>query len=660
MNSTTPSVTSVSQVPSTTGDSMLVIIISAVAAIVIFLILAATLTVLLILYLSRRHKKHYITTNTSEPSCVTMPPTRRSTRTPIYEELPPQLVVGTEHLPDAAHHQFFRQHAIQYDPSNPKADNFSHYGSDEPLYNHSGDGSDLSGLSGVSGYLPGTHHPMPTYSHDGGSSVVSEKEKDKFLIPPSIWDKKRLSDSTFSGSRHTQSTVLPSYNSEQHLYPHSHTEVCYRQSASQGNLSNDFRSQGQQYPPYSYSESHIPQSFPFDNLLPHGPHVSHSRTSSMSSTHSHSGYKNSNQSHVSPRRISDAALLTVMNCLMHNSNCRILDCPCKQIQERYEHLKASFVPLQQVRSPEHNQIQALSQSSSIDSESDIPDTSLKKANMRLQLNQPSDKLHPHYHMTLKSYVLRTGVKTATADHRRSRSLSDLTPIAEARETPTPVVGGAIKAGTPVLSGHILLSNENSSNGPTKQDLLNQTAVTPLSKPLPPLMSELSLSSDNIPILCLNDCLLQLKTPSPRKSLVQSLGSKHHYNKPSLKTVQETNISSETDDSNTSSRSDSPTEPEPVKSSQSDNEGSLVSSNNLSNSNHTHINSIKRGESSGYESFDGDINSITDARKLTNIVKSKPHVSYVPPNTSCNRSRSCSPFETETTVSGTITIQTTEC
>ena len=39
----------------------------------------------------------------------------------------------------------------------------------------------MSRLSGVSGYLPGTHHPMPTYSHDGGSSVVSEKEK--FLIP---------------------------------------------------------------------------------------------------------------------------------------------------------------------------------------------------------------------------------------------------------------------------------------------------------------------------------------------------------------------------------------------------------------------------------------------------------------------------------------------
>ena len=68
-----------------------------------------------------------------------------------------------------------------------------------------------------------------------------------------------------------------------------------------------------------------------------------------------------------------------MNCLMNNSNCRILDCPCKQIQECYEHLKTSFVSLQQIWSPEHNQIQALAQSSSIDSESDIPDTSLKKA-----------------------------------------------------------------------------------------------------------------------------------------------------------------------------------------------------------------------------------------------------------------------------------------
>lgn len=49
-----------------------------------------------------------------------------------------------------------------------------------------------------------------------------------------------------------------------------------------------------------------------------------------------------------PTSVSDKNLLTVMNCLMHTEDCEILECPCRTLKERYEHLfKASGDPLNQ-------------------------------------------------------------------------------------------------------------------------------------------------------------------------------------------------------------------------------------------------------------------------------------------------------------------------
>ena len=97
----------------------------------------------------------------------------------VYEELPESSIFFPSH-------SLLRQNAIEFDSTNPKADNFYYHGSDD-YHSRSGGGSDLSGLSGVSGNVPGAHR-MPTYNHD--NTVVSEN----YLIPPSAsWNLKHYS-----------------------------------------------------------------------------------------------------------------------------------------------------------------------------------------------------------------------------------------------------------------------------------------------------------------------------------------------------------------------------------------------------------------------------------------------------------------------------------
>ena len=46
----------------------------------------------------------------------------------------------------------------------------------------------------------------------------------------------------------------------------------------------------------------------------------------------------------SQQQIDDNTLLAVMNCLMHNKDCEIADCPCRVIQERYKYFLSSSTP----------------------------------------------------------------------------------------------------------------------------------------------------------------------------------------------------------------------------------------------------------------------------------------------------------------------------
>ena len=210
----------------------------------------------------------------------------------------------------------------------------------------------------------------------------------------------------------------------------------------------------------------------------------------------------------------------------------------------------------------------IQQQSSVDSDADYKSENNKRqrpVNLRLVSDEHDTEYpnqHPHYHLTSKSHLRR--VNSPVPIHtRRCKSLTDLTPLTEVPEThtPTPTIGGIIKPGTPIYGSLNSLEGENGG------------------REHPLLLREISISADNVPTLCLNDCPF---TPSPLKEgrhpLAQSpnrlrrkgssfrMGSLRSA-RSNLKTVKEKTNSYDTDDSNTSSRADSP-----IKSPLSDDDG----------------------------------------------------------------------------------------
>lgn len=76
-------------------------------------------------------------------------------------------------------------------------------------------------------------------------------------------------------------------------------------------------------------------------------------------------------------------------------------------------------------------------SSTSKSDYDIPDLQQRKARMHLNL-------HPSYHIVSRPHKVQREGYPESYRHRRSRSLSDLTPIMETYETPAPLLGHAHK------------------------------------------------------------------------------------------------------------------------------------------------------------------------------------------------------------------------
>ena len=276
-----------------------------------------------------------------------------------------------------------------------------------------------------------------------------------------------------------------------------------------------------------------------------GPSSTHSFGSHTASASSSSIHSDSLQQH----NITDSTLLHVMTCLMHNKDCEIYRCPCKKLQHHLSHLYASCTL--EYKSPES---EARRHSSSMESDSDVPS---KKTGMHLKLN---NKLHPHYHLSSHSHKIAAVGTLET--HRRSKSMSDFNHICE---VPQDQVGGTIKPGTPIHTGKMLgeQSIDNPYMGPTREELLQQSAVTPHFKPSPPLLREISLSSDNLPVLCLNSCPLQLNSPPHNRRRGRNIGgdstrfTRHASSKPVLQPAHEVNNDTESEE--TSSRSDCPTE-----------------------------------------------------------------------------------------------------
>jgi len=706
----------------TSPDTSVVSVVAPTVAVVL-----AVLVLLLIIvitcgccYIRKKKAKHY----TVETPPLDLPPRRRR-RSPIYEELPCGPIYGTEP-------QLMRQVGIEHDPTLSRHEVGSYHGSDEPLCGS----SDVSGLSGVSGNIPGAHK-MPSFTAD--DSTVS----DRFLHPPLPWTNKNVSSSTFNTTA-THSTVVSfhaidnchDYNSEVH-YPHATASLQNRRCNSQGVVNSE---PGDHQRSASFSFGVQPsqcltcqQHLPFSNA----PIAPPSKVSSNSSIHrkcslSASSSLNNSPYHQSPKMspyhqscspyhhqgsTSDSLHLHrdfpqpigpdvvnyVINHVQHNRNCQIPGCCCRSLTSLsmidIEHNKAHG------GSTMRNKPASVVTSSSTESESDTPDHKTKKHSMHLELKKdPEEALYPHNHLTTKSYAIRSkNRRNLSSKKRRSRSLADLTPITETRETPTPVVGGPVVAGTPVYPPKSLGENGQVEEQyiPTKRDLLQPTAKALITKPRPQLLKQRSISIDNVPALCLNDCVAKLTTPSPTKHsiyLTNKVGLSSGGS--GLKAVPETG-NSESDGSNTSSRSRSPTEHEVGKLSQSDTEDVLCNGRKSfigrkeslgyesgDTSSLRRLGSYNRFESSGYESAGGCSTLESRTRKLgvstSNKHKMELQDSYEVTEDSLNlnpteslsgnynqqlgktgkspqTSRSSSPFETETqkTNNGGV-IFTTEC
>ena len=256
---------------------------------------------------------------------------------------------------------------------------------------------------------------------------------------------------------------------------------------------------------------------------------------------------------------------------MHK-HCQIPGCCCHRIRELIESQGFRLAPyhLLEMGSSSSSSSgtgssrqahRATHQLSSTDSDSDYHSGSNRRRRpMKLSLwsdvQIPKNlNLHPHYHLTTKSHLRRVTSQVPT-NHRRSRSISDLTPLTE---TPvkTPAVGGSTVPNTPIYS----------CQGALGEDTSEQDGNICTNQPM--LLREISISADNIPALCLNDCPF---TPSPLKEghhlLAKDLSKARRGTlrsaKPKLKPVQEATSSVESDDSRTSSP--------PDKSSQSEDDG----------------------------------------------------------------------------------------
>ena len=207
--------------------------------------------------------------------------------------------------------------------------------------------------------------------------------------------------------------------------------------------------------------------------------------------------------------IIDEFLLMTFGCLLHQENCQIPRCPCKKVKERFRH----FLP--QARVYKQREAEKVIEE---DSRGEF-DASDRKGQMRLSLMSQNlnEEIHPHYHMTSRSHICQSHGMKKVLQRRRSRSM-DLTPVAEHPEsTTTPgmhfpegmrSVACATTPGLLIPEGgkRVICSNLFSpAVTPSGEQFRILSPTTPNLTQPPLLLREVSLSADNIPSLCLNDC-----------------------------------------------------------------------------------------------------------------------------------------------------------
>lgn len=471
----------------------------------------------------------------------------------------------------------------------------------------------------MSGNVPGAHK-MPFFVQDANDSLL--------VPPPRPWEKRCVSDSSFHtcSSQQTLLTCVPSTsNSCQNVCSLQHfndAEVCCQ--CGQHHMTY--------HQPLSFSRKKCGYDDRFSCCRCANPSLSCNHFSrSTPSFYKHPVPERSTDSQLhSVQSIPDTVLLEIMTCLAHSEDCEIPDCPCHRLKEQYNHMQV-LIPMQQTKRKQVKSysVSILSRGNSTETDSDV---SSKRAALRLK-HYNTKKLHPHS-------KLHTRRMSSDYTTKSLKSLSNCLPFTEVCKASTP----KMREDRPILptySGNIPSDKESGDYSHEKksthvEELPDLTGMVPSSKPksLP-----LRKVSDNLPMLCLNDSLLELRTP-PRKRYSRKLGRVETTKHQSVETNE-----TETDDSDSSSFSSS-YETETIKSSQSDNDD--VTNSVLSNcSNWNSSVSTKTKGFLGYESRDTEKNlSVTTNPK--NDVKSQ-NPSYAS-------------FETETHLSrdGTVTFQTTEC
>ena len=196
--------------------------------------------------------------------------------------------------------------------------------------------------------------------------------------------------------------------------------------------------------------------------------------------------------------IIDSILLEAVGCLMHQENCRIPRCPCREVKKRFAHI----IPQTKL----HIQQEAERVTEDVQSGRFDP---MDRQQMRLSLSSQnfSPDIHAHYHMTSRSHIRQSGSgmnRFKFIQRRRSKSM-DLTPVMEqpgesCATTPGVVVPDSARG---LLCGPAF----SPAVTPAGETLRVLSPTTPSAGPLVPtvLLREISLSANNLPALCLNDC-----------------------------------------------------------------------------------------------------------------------------------------------------------
>ena len=240
------------------------------------------------------------------------------------------------------------------------------------------------------------------------------------------------------------------------------------------------------------SEIHPPPSHPS-----HSSHSSHSTSGSDPIRESPpEPPQQPAPSEASP--IIDSILLEAVGCLMHQENCRIPRCPCREVKKRFAHI----IPQTKLH------IQQEAERVTEDVQSGRFDPTDRRQQMRLSLSSQniSPDIHAHYHMTSRSHIRQSGGgmnRLKFIQRHRSKSM-DLTPVMEQPGESCATTPGVVVPDS--ARGHLCGPAFSPAITPAGETLRVLSPTTPSAGPLVStvLLREISLSADNLPALCLND------------------------------------------------------------------------------------------------------------------------------------------------------------